>query len=384
MVEARSPRLLVLLLILSVGCSAEPIELTVDVRTDYLPLGDFDLVETELSRTPFDPSQPAGPDALPMAVRISDDFFRGSRVAEIGDAPSGRSFVRVRLKHRGAIIAQRVVDLKLDQSYALTVVMTRSCREVTCPRPGDPAEHTACLNGECVDPRCTPATPEYCGEAVCEDDADCAGGGCAGATCVRGACLCGAPTMTDAGPRDAGSSECTPGETAMETSACGECGEGTQTRTRTCEMGTEFGVWGAWSDWGACTTSATCSPGQTDTQMDACGNCGSGTRTRSRGCDGATCTWGAFGEWSSCMGQSGCSPGSTTGCPNGDSCGHRVCRADCTWSGCQPIYECLRIRPGTSGPPGNNYRCCGSSRWQFCLPSCYWSTDCALCSGCGC
>lgn len=72
------------------------------------------------------------------------------------------------------------------------------------------------------------------------------------------------------------------------------------------------------------------------------------------------------------------------GCDNGDSCGHRVCQSDCGWGDCEPTDECLRIRPGTSGPEGNNFRCCGSGEWQFCLSSCYWSTACEACSGCGC
>jgi hypothetical protein len=77
-------------------------------------------------------------------------------------------------------------------------------------------------------------------------------------------------------------------------------------------------------------------------------------------------------------------PGTTTACENGDSCGHRVCQDDCTWGQCEPILECLRIRPGTSGPEGNNWRCCGTRSWQFCLSTCMWSLDCARCPSCGC
>ena len=51
----------------------------------------------------------------------------------------------------------------------------------------------------------------------------------------------------------------------------------------------------------------------------------------------------------------------------------------------------MRIRPGTSGPQGNNYRCCTISAsdegWQFCLPPdsmgrCFWSTACDPTTSC--
>ena len=370
---------------LGAGCSEEPIELTVDVRTDYVPVADFDVVETEVAGSPFEATATAGADAVTTAVRVSDDFFEGARVAEIADLAPGRMFVRTRLKLRGAIIATQIVDLQIAESYALTVVMTRNCRSITCPEAGDPEGFTACLDGECVDPRCTPSTPEHCG-AVCSADSDCPSGpGCASARCVRGVCLCEAPHgLVDGGSPDGGTSECVVGETEEEMQPCGECGEGTQTRTRACEMGTEFGVWGAWGAWGTCDTPATCSPGATESDMRACGNCNSGRETRTRSCDAATCMWGAWSAFGACTGASGCAPGATMGCANGDSCGHRVCQGDCTWGGCEARVQCLRIRPGTSGPEGNNWRCCGSSRWQFCLPSCTWSTDCVSCSGCGC
>ncbi len=186
-----------------------------------------------------------------------------------------------------------------------------------------------------------------------------------------------------AAPRDGGAPppECTAGTTDTETGACGACGEGTHTRTRTCEAS---GTFGPWSGWSGCATDAQCAPGDSDTDTRACGACGSGTQTRTRSCDAATCRWGSWGSFGTCGGASGCAPGETRACANGDSCGHEVCQSDCSWGGCEPIHECLRIRPGTTGPEGNNYRCCGSDAWQFCLPSCYWSTDCAACGGCGC
>jgi hypothetical protein len=66
-----------------------------------------------------------------------------------------------------------------------------------------------------------------------------------------------------------------------------------------------------------------------------------------------------------------------------------VCNGSCSWGACEPTTPggCLRIRPGTSGPEGNNYRCCSRSGsdptgWQFCLPSCSWSTACDATTSC--
>lgn len=187
----------------------------------------------------------------------------------------------------------------------------------------------------------------------------------------------GPPPMPDAGPECA----CMPGASETESESCGACGEGTRTRTRACEASC---TWGAWGSFGGCATTAQCAPGETEAESRSCGACGLGSQMRIRSCDATTCRWGGWGSWGTCSGGGACTPGDTRGCPNGDTCGHEVCRSDCTWSTCQPIVECLRIRPGTTGPPGNNYRCCGTSAWQFCLSSCVWSTSCETCSGCGC
>lgn len=391
----------VILSLLAAPACGDAVQLTVDVRTDWQPFVDFDAVETEISRAPFEDGSPSsGGRSVRTEVDGDDDYLAGQRVVELDDLDTGRVFVRVTLRNgAGAPVAQRVVDLELAESFALTVVLTRDCRTVTCPGSGDPPGLSECLNGRCVDPRCTTSSPEYCAAAVCVADADCpAGAGCDDTRCEGGVCLCESPTDLDAGPGfdggapdagvdggaigvDAGptpdtgpcgaGAACAPGEVQSGVT-CGMCG----TEERTC--GSDC-AWGAWS----CVGEGVCVAGTTQTDTQACGACNSGTRTRTRTCS-SSCTWGSWSSYGACSGATGCAPGSTTACANGDSCGHRVCQSDCTWSGCQPIYECLRIRPGTSGPEGNNYRCCGTSRWQFCLPSCYWSTDCVTCSGCGC
>lgn len=257
------------------------------------------------------------------------------------------------------------------------------CDPGTAPRTIDcgscGTQRQVCTDGTWVDDGvCTGAGPCSPGEIG-------TGGACGncgmerrtcGADCTWGAWAC------------EGEGVCATGATEEEMEACGSCGTGSRARTRTCDATCSWGAYGAW---GACAGggSSVCTPGETDTQTEACGNCGSGTRTRTRTCDAATCDWGAFGAWSACSGATGCSPGSTRACPNGDACGQQVCSSSCTWpSACTPTVPggCLRIRPGTSGPAGNNYRCCplsgGDQGWQFCLSTCQWSTSCEPTTSC--
>lgn len=256
--------------------------------------------------------------------------------------------------------------------------------ECTC-RESDPPRTVPC--GMCGMQRQVCTGGEWRDDGACMGAGECMpgdtrmGSGCGG-RCGTEQFMCTAACTW--GPAEClGEGACMAGEVGMETEACGACGEGTRTRTRTC--GSDC-TWGAFGAWGPCMTAAQCAPGETSSETDMCGNCNLGRRTRTRSCDPATCMWGAFGPYSACSGGGACSPGATRGCANGDSCGHEVCSSSCNWGSCQPRTAggCLRIRPGTMGPEGNNYRCCGASRWQFCLASCSWSTDCATCSGCGC
>lgn len=217
-----------------------------------------------------------------------------------------------------------------------------------------------CTDGTWVD--CNAPTECDCVEGEAPRMLPCERCGVQRQVCVEG-------TWVDDGACSSGA--CSPGE--MESGgSCGNCG----TQQRTCQTDC------SWSGW-TCTSEGVCAAGTVETDSGPCGACGSGTRSRSRTCQ-ATCSWGSWSAWGTCSGATGCAPGATRPCANGDSCGHEVCRSDCTWGGCEPISECLRIRPGTTGPEGNNYRCCGTGAWQFCLSSCLWSPSCEACSGCGC
>jgi hypothetical protein len=226
------------------------------------------------------------------------------------------------------------------------------------------------------------------------DDGACMAGSCAPGTIEMGAACgnCGVqarecqPDCTWGAWMCSEEGECAAGTVEPETQACGLCGSGTQTRMRTC--GTDC-RWGSATSWSACGgESVECMPGATETDTQSCGNCGTGRQSRTRTCNATSCTWDPWSSFGGCSGGGACAPGETRGCSNGDSCGVERCSGTCAWGSCEPrdAGGCLRIRPGTSGPAGNNYRCCRLSStvegWQFCLSSCTWSTACEATTAC--
>lgn len=251
---------------------------------------------------------------------------------------------------------------------------------------GECSAECGCTSGETQELPCGDCGTQnqVCAGGRWENSGSCSGEG----TCPMGssetrACSDGSPQVRMCGATCtwgdwtdcAAPPECTAGEIERDSRACGSCG-GMEERTRTCVSG----FWGAWSGYGSCSGGGgECTAGQRDVDTGSCtGSCG--TRTRTRTC-GSDCRWGSFGDWSGCSGGA-CTPNQTRPCANGDSCGVERCTSSCTWAGCAPASPggCLRIRPGTSGPPGNNFQCCttsgGARGWQFCLSSCNWSTAC--------
>jgi len=175
------------LLALLVGCDPPGFLLLVNVRTDLQPGAEFQEVSVEL----VEPARPGDAGAGRFyAVSPEDDFLPGvTQVAAIADLPPGPLTARVSLLHEGRPRLTRNVRLMLDGPQALVVLLTRSCESLVCPQDGDDPEATECLGNACVDPRCTPDTPEHC-PVPCAADADCvdAVAPCHDAQCVEGAC----------------------------------------------------------------------------------------------------------------------------------------------------------------------------------------------------
>ncbi|MFW6039869.1 MAG: S-layer homology domain-containing protein [Gemmatimonadota bacterium] len=178
------------LLVSLTGCSGgSDLLLTVDLRTDYEPGTEFGTVETEL--------RPEGASEdrtriVRYTVAAGDDFLGGERIAETELDEAGSYVVTTTLRRAdGRRLASRVTRVRVEESLALTVLLTRSCGGVSCPGPGDPDSATACLGGRCVDPACSADRPESCGGPECAADADCDPAvACAQATCsAEGYCL---------------------------------------------------------------------------------------------------------------------------------------------------------------------------------------------------
>jgi hypothetical protein len=170
------------------GCSDESggVDLLVQVRTDLAPGLEFTGVTVEVI------DDLASPEALfyREAVAVEgQDYLDAHPVGSFRVAP-GTYSLRVQLADRDdrAVLGRAVVT-DVSANTVVTVVMTRSCRGVTCEGGPEDVAVKACLGGACVDPHCTEQTLDACGVAQCTSDADCAGGPpCATSACLSGAC----------------------------------------------------------------------------------------------------------------------------------------------------------------------------------------------------
>jgi hypothetical protein len=332
---------------LAAACSAdERVPVVVDLRTDYVPGGDFFAVRSVLARA----DAASGDDAVDSEDRpafASDDFIAGRRVGEL-DAPPGSYVLVVSLLDRlGDVLAERRVAAEVVRTTAFTVLVTRTC-----------------------------ASPDGC-EPDCREVADCAPppAACAMAICSEGACLypavdgaCAGDEYCDADegclprldppPPDAGPG-CTPscaGRTCGDDGcggSCGECASG-----QSCQDG-------ACIDPAPDCSGLSCGPARNGIGgPDACGTCGAGTVCQGGACacvgfTGA-CTVGAM----ECCGGLSCSPTRLTCCRViGESCGSGADCCDdraCVGGAC-----CVPIRFGCSddaqccnGHDCNGGRCC--------------------------
>lgn len=195
MSDARSPFLRASLALglglgLGLGCTGESSgpTLQVDLKTDALPGVEFTELLVEVEDADFG--------TLRFVDRVATrdlpgDLLRGAPLAELeGLAPRTYRVYAAALDDAGRVILDRAVEYELAPSGgALTVVLTRACRGVSCPRGLD-GEVLACQNERCVDPACHPDAPEACGGDECATAADCGpAAACATPVCECGVCL---------------------------------------------------------------------------------------------------------------------------------------------------------------------------------------------------
>ncbi|MEM7608505.1 MAG: hypothetical protein AAF411_24390 [Myxococcota bacterium] len=166
---------------MAVGCSSgSSVSIDVRVQTDFLAGTDFTSIRIELTGAENDFVE------VPTA---GGRFALGERVHTF-DVRSGNYEVNAELLDPdGRRVGQRIATLNAVDDSTVTLVITRSCENVSCPNGGDP-RLTECSGGRCVSPDCTPETPQFCLEG-CVVDSDCpALSGCAEGVCLAdGSCI---------------------------------------------------------------------------------------------------------------------------------------------------------------------------------------------------
>ncbi|MCA9607752.1 MAG: hypothetical protein KC619_19220 [Myxococcales bacterium] len=189
MLRRTAPSLTALALTL-IACEPGTVSMSVELRTDFVPGIEFVAVETWAEDGPGAHDE--------VAAFRSDDYATAPRrVAEIdGLAPNAERRITVRLLDADrAEVARRTVLVEHVRDRGVTVLLTRSCRDVTC------GAGESCYAG-----RCQPEACETVGcVSECSVDADCLAAACASASCVAGACFlepiagaCPAGTYCDA------------------------------------------------------------------------------------------------------------------------------------------------------------------------------------------
>lgn len=320
-------------LIAAAGCDDSSAELAVDLKTDLLPGQEFAGVSVEVADHPIAPGEIVD-DAHRMESRaaVGQDFVSGRRVAELSGLEPGTWHLRVILTSgAGRQVAVHESVLQLAGNFAVTVLITRSCVDVTCPIDGGDPSLTLCLGGRCVDPRCSPETPEHCGAPECADDGDCPGGSaCAEPECVARTCLLR--------PVDA---RCIAGEYCDPTAGCV--------------------AFGSIPDGGMCAATEMRCTDALDDDCDGARDCEDSDCMGALCDDGDPCTEGDACNGATCA-------GSAMACDDGNPC---------TADSCVAGMGCVHMQAPDGAECGGTWqRCCGGACRDL-------TTDASNCGGCG-
>lgn len=410
-------------LALLASCSPSGASLDVELETDFVAGRDFTHVRVEVNDRAY------GSDlAVPGAMEIpsgTSSYVPSRRVAEFGAVASGEHVVRVRLLDAmGDPVVTRLIHLRLDGPFLLTVVISRDCAGITCPDPdGDPA-FTTCFRGQCTSPSCGEPGAPACPTSQCTVDTDCVPtSACVVPTCDRGVCLqvgddgacppterCD-PTLgcvlREGVTPDAGQADASPGDACPTTeTACTDgmdddcdhaidcadsdcsgidCDDGlTCTVTDRCAMdGACAGLPMDCDDGIACTTDA-CAEGTgcTHTPSDALcmdmagGHCDAASGCQYPTCSAATCVAVDACDTATCVGTTcthtpACTTGQTccggachpTACSDGNPCTDDS--FDTTTCACRHVNNTAACSDGSACTTGDRCaagRCAGTTR----------------------
>ncbi len=231
---------LAVLLVAAGGCSADTLELFVDVQAGLAPGVEFDRVVTGLYT---DETLPAV-QRTEVSATPSEDYIAGRRVAELSSISPGSYVVRVSLELGGSEVRTRSLFLALTATRAVTFAFDTPCSGTGCPvNDGGPPDAPAtvpdgaptCASAaDCDDT--SPCTVDTCTAAgvctyapatngtPCADVFFCNGlEACSAGVCVHSGNPCGLPEDCDE-MRDwcscSDGNECTVNDHYDETGAC--------------------------------------------------------------------------------------------------------------------------------------------------------------------
>ncbi len=354
------------------SCSGDDFQLLVELKTDLVAGRQFVGVRTEVGPMGL----PGTPDfSADRVATTGESFLGGQRIAEFDGVPKGTHEVRVRLLDAtGAVVAERTTIMTMSGTYALTVLVTGSCRDVVCPNAGEDAALTACVGGRCVDPRCSPETPEFCGALGCADDTECPDSvSCGSGSCVDSECFV---VLDDA--------SCAPNEVCVPVDGCvpsldtSDAGPDCPASETSCTDGLDDDCDGDIDCADADCAGVSCDDGSVCTTDDACQSDGTCGGTAIDCDDGNDCTD------DSCDPVEGChSTNNTADCDDGswcngtDSCADGTCSAHasppcpsfCNEStmlceACGSDTDCGSVTTGMWGPCGGYEGTCGEMGTQ--------------------
>jgi hypothetical protein len=336
-----------LLLVLLVGCSDPSVLLAVQLRSDFAP-GD-ELFEART--TFFTGDRTRRLDEQRHVVSRDTDLASGASVAQLEVMPGPYTVEVDAYGPDGTLIARRRLLVNVDAARVLTVVLTRDCRDVSCPRTGDAANATECYGGRCVPPECVGAMASSSCVMECTTNADCVPtAACAMGQCTDGLCLFPArPEACPTGERCDPDVGCVPEETlpdagvGMDGGAGVDAGGGDAGGSGACAVDGE-----ACNDGLFCNGADTCMGGTCAQHAGSpCGAlCDEGADRCAECATAADCPGPSNGSWSGCGGFGGT-------CGQDGTQSRDVTTYACTSGSCQPSTSqesrgCSRNTDGTS------------------------------------